>query len=71
VSDKLERFAIRTGGVVTNSGSETTVTSALALALAQPAVPVPFHPMRSPWWMSPFVACLGVEWWLRRRAGLR
>jgi hypothetical protein len=70
VADKLERFAIRTGGVVTNSG-ETTVTSALALALAQPAVPVPFHPMRSPWWMSPFVACLGVEWWLRRRAGLR
>jgi len=29
------------------------------------------HPMRSPWWLVPFVACLSAEWWLRRRAGLR
>jgi len=71
VSDKLERFANRTGGVVAAAGNEAAVTSALAAAAAQPFVPVPFHPMRSPWWMSPFVACLGVEWWLRRRAGLR
>ena len=71
VSDKLERFANRTGGTVATGGSEAGVTSALASAAAQPDVLVPFHPMRSPWWMSPFVACLAVEWWLRRRAGLR
>jgi hypothetical protein len=28
-------------------------------------------PMRSAWWLLPFAACLGGEWWLRRRAGLR
>ena len=29
------------------------------------------HPMRSVWWLVPFVACLAGEWWLRRRAGAR
>jgi hypothetical protein len=29
------------------------------------------HPMRSPWWLVPFVGCLSIEWWLRRRRGLR
>ena len=29
------------------------------------------RPMRSPWWILPFAVCLGGEWWLRRRAGLR
>ena len=71
MSSKLERFATRTGGVVADAGDEGMVTDALAAAAAQPDAPAPFHPMRSPWWMSPFVACLGVEWWLRRRAGLR
>ena len=29
------------------------------------------HPMRSAWWLVPFVSCLSAEWWLRRRRGLR
>jgi hypothetical protein len=29
------------------------------------------HPMRSPWWLLPFVACLSAEWWARRRLGQR
>jgi len=29
------------------------------------------RPMHSPWWVVPFAACLGGEWLLRRRAGLR
>lgn len=29
------------------------------------------HPMRSAWWMAPFAMCLSVEWWSRRRRGLR
>jgi hypothetical protein len=32
---------------------------------------VPAHPLRSPWWLAPFAACLAGEWWLRRRRGLR
>ena len=29
------------------------------------------HPMRSPWWLVPFVGCLAAEWWSRRRHSLR
>jgi hypothetical protein len=29
------------------------------------------RPMRSLWWFAPFAVCLGGEWWLRRRRGLR
>jgi hypothetical protein len=29
------------------------------------------HPFRSAWWIAPFAACLGGEWWLRRRRGQR
>jgi hypothetical protein len=63
----LETAAASTGGVVGDTGA---VIQSLAAA-ATAALPTPVHPMRSPWWMSPFVACLGLEWWLRRRAGLR
>jgi hypothetical protein len=29
------------------------------------------HPLRSGWWPVAFAFCLGGEWWLRRRSGLR
>ena len=29
-----------------------------------------WHPMRSLWWLLPFVLALSTEWWLRRRGGL-
>jgi hypothetical protein len=29
-----------------------------------------WHPMRSAWWIVPFVLALSGEWWLRRRRGL-
>ena len=40
-------------------------------AVASPRVPRVRHPMRSTWWILPFVLCLSAEWWLRRRRGLR
>lgn len=64
---QLERGAVRTGGVVGDAGA---VIAALATTVHDPA-PAAVWPMRSPWWMPLFVACLGLEWWLRRRAGLR
>lgn len=67
VMSQLEREATRTGGIV---GDANAVAAALA-ATAEGRVQTAVWPMRSPWWMSPFVACLGLEWWLRRRAGLR
>jgi hypothetical protein len=36
-----------------------------------PVLPIEKRPMRSTWWIVPFAACLGGEWWLRRRSGLR
>jgi hypothetical protein len=44
---------------------------ALARAIQPPAAPRRVHPMRSSWWMLPFSLLLGVEWWQRRRSGLR
>lgn len=41
-----------------------------AEGLTGPREALPTYPMRSPYWLVPFVACLGAEWWLRRRSGL-
>jgi hypothetical protein len=40
-------------------------------AVSAPRTPRTRHPMRSAWWIVPFTLCLGGEWWLRRRRGLR
>ena len=40
-------------------------------AVAAPRERARRHPMRSAWWLVPFVGCLSVEWWMRRRRGLR
>ena len=40
-------------------------------AVAPPLAATGRRPMRSAWWMLPFAACLSVEWWRRRRLGLR
>ena len=71
VRSKLERSALRTGGVVAFAGDERRVAAALIAGVPERARPAPVHPMRSPWWMFPFVTCLAMEWWLRRRSGLR
>ena len=59
------------GGIVVSDGEE-----ALLVARAHELLPVRHQrrdtrPMQSPWWILPFTACLGAEWALRRRAGLR
>jgi hypothetical protein len=38
--------------------------------VAAPRAELVHHPMRSTWWIVPFVVCLSAEWWLRRRRGL-
>jgi hypothetical protein len=47
------------------------LTRTLREQIAAPSARVTRRPMRSPWWLVPFVACLGGDWWLRRRRGLR
>ncbi len=69
---KLERSVTASGGVVARAGEEATVARALASAVASVSdVATPVHPLRAAWWMIPFAGCLSVEWWLRRRSGLR
>ena len=45
------------------------LAEAVAKAVAPPDERVLLRPMRWVWWWVPFGLCLGVEWWLRRRAG--
>ena len=76
---KLERYARTSGGVVTDADNldfrprafGASAASASAMATARQAGAARIHPMRSAWWILPFAGCLSVEWWLRRRRGLR
>jgi hypothetical protein len=52
------------------AGEEQKVARRDCRALSMSRV-VSVHPMRAPWWLLPFAGCLSVEWWLRRRNGLR
>jgi hypothetical protein len=64
----LEHSVMRAGGTITHAAD--VHSKHLGDVTATPAQ-VPLRPMQSPWWMLPFTLCLSVEWWLRRREGLR
>ena len=68
---KLERRVTASGGVVARAGEEATAARAIANVPAPALVATQVHPMRAAWWIVPFAGCLSVEWWLRRRSGLR
>jgi hypothetical protein len=69
VLEKFARAARATGGVVTDEDNLEPI-HALNAGTSQ-LIESRFHPMRSPWWIAPFAGLLSIEWWLRRRAGLR
>ena len=71
---KLEQHARVSGGVVIRlRPSGATAEQALEELVPSPGAPVEaeVHPMRAAWWVLPFAGCLSIEWWLRRRVGLR
>ena len=68
---KLERTAATSGAVVSSAGDEVAVARAVAAASRDSSRIVSVYPMRTAWWLLPFAGCLSIEWWLRRRAGLR
>ncbi|MEW6320314.1 MAG: hypothetical protein AB1635_04415 [Acidobacteriota bacterium] len=68
---RARALADRAGAVLVSAGDEPAVVHAARERLPRRSDGDPAHPMRSPWWMVPLTACLGGEWWLRRRAGLR
>jgi hypothetical protein len=68
---KLERRVIASGGVTAAAGQEATIARAVVGEALSPDVAVTVYPMRAWWWILPFAGCLSIEWWLRRRRGLR
>jgi hypothetical protein len=67
---KLERASRELGGVVVNAGDESEIARALDHSTESSRV-VSVYPMRASWWMVPFAGLLSLEWFLRRRVGLR
>lgn len=58
-------------GSIASADDVSPVTRAIASSPAAMSPVVTMHPMRWWWWMMPFAGCLSLEWWLRRRGGLR
>ena len=71
MGEGLPEVVARTGGLMATDGNVSRVVASLRTGRPTDRVPEMRHPMRSFWWMFPFVACLAGEWWLRRRGGLR
>lgn len=69
--DRIEGAIVAHGGVVVPAGEEATLAARVGQRLPIDRQPRDTQPMRSPWWIVPFGAGLGAEWWLRRRKGLR
>ena len=67
----LALLATSRGGINVTPEHLGDLESWLRREVTAPPVRSTRHPMRSAWWMVPFAACLGGEWWLRRRRGLR
>ena len=68
---KIERTITARGGTVRAAGDEPSLARELLTSFTATSRIVSIRPMRSPWWLFPFAGCLAVEWWLRRRGGLR
>lgn len=67
----LELITRVAGARIVEAGDETTLARDVQRLVPLERAATAVRPMRSPWWIVPFAGCLGVEWWLRRRHGLR
>lgn len=68
---RLERSVMASGGAIARAGEEANLARALSSATAPAPIVTAVNPMRATWWMLPFATCLSIEWWLRRRGGLK
>jgi hypothetical protein len=59
------------GGVVVSASDLDSLPDRIREALGRSTQSDRWRPMRSAWWIVPFAAALGTEWWLRRRRGAR
>jgi hypothetical protein len=58
-----------THGAIVSASQIARLGALLGLAVHVAPRLVTWHPMRSAWWIIPFVLALSGEWWLRRRRG--
>lgn len=59
------------GGRELPAGELGLLRGAVLTANRVAAEALPWHPMRSPWWIVPLTLALAGDWWLRRRRGWR
>lgn len=67
----LAMLAASRGGIDVTPDHLPDLEAYLRREVSAAPVRMTTHPMRSGWWILPFAACLGGEWWLRRKRGLR
>jgi hypothetical protein len=67
-TDALAAWATSRGGRVSSAADVATLIPPADASTAQPQ---PWHPMRSGWWIAPMTLLVGIEWWTRRRRGLK
>jgi hypothetical protein len=67
----IETAVAAHGGITVAAGDEAALGAHVRETIPAIERLQETRPMRSPWWMLPFAGCLGAEWWLRRRGGLR
>jgi hypothetical protein len=69
--ERLAAYASSRGGDVLPMSEADALGARIAAAVQPPVNDVDARPMRSPYWILPFAGLLIVEWWSRRRGGLR
>jgi hypothetical protein len=67
----LDAWTASRGGRVVSDGQLDDLRRALDAAISPPSERITWHPMRSPWWMVPFAACLAIAWARREAQGSR
>jgi hypothetical protein len=69
--DRLQAVAAAYGAIYVTGENSQKLVSLLAQQPSRREARETVQPMRSPLWLIPFVLCLSLEWWQRRRSGLR
>jgi hypothetical protein len=67
----LSLLATSHAGIDVAPSNVADLESHIRRAIAGSSIEQRRYPMRSPWWVVPFTLSLCLEWWLRRRRGLR
>jgi hypothetical protein len=67
----LDALASSHSGAYIADGDIGRLRAAIDRAFPSHDAPIEIRPMRSVWWLLPFVLCLGAEWKWRRENGLR